>query len=95
MLGTFGLKGGSLGRCLGRLPRQGSCRGRGARPDKDLAGGVHLALLLFGVSGLGVASTVLCFSFSPASLLCPSKGAYEIESMFKKYEDYDYAILET
>ena len=32
---------------LGKLPRQGSCRGCGGRPGKGLAGGVHLALLLF------------------------------------------------
>src|SRR5215216_2836250 len=31
----------------GKLPRQGSCRGCGGRPGKGLAGGVHLALLLF------------------------------------------------
>ena len=43
---------------LGKLPRQGSCRGRGGRSGKGLAGGVHLALLLF-------VSLVL-------ALLCPS-----------------------
>ena len=32
---------------LGKLPRQGSCRGCGGRPGKGLAGGAHLALLLF------------------------------------------------
>ena len=32
---------------LGKLPWQGSCQGRGGRPGKGLAGGVHLALLLF------------------------------------------------
>ena len=57
----------------GKLPRQGSCRGRGGRPGKGLAEGVHLALLLFGVSGLGVALFVLGFGFSPASLPCPAR----------------------
>jgi len=55
---------------LGKLPRQGSCRGRGGRPGKGLAGGVHLAPLLFYASGLGVALFVLCLGFPPASLLC-------------------------
>ena len=32
---------------LGKLPQQGSCRGRGGRPGKGLAGGARLALLLF------------------------------------------------
>src|SRR6266496_2682074 len=32
---------------LGKLPRQGSCRGCGGRPGKGLAGGVYLALLPF------------------------------------------------
>ena len=32
---------------LGKLPRQGSCRGCGGRPGKGLAGGVHLTPLLF------------------------------------------------
>ena len=32
---------------LGKLPRQGSCRGCGGLPGKGLVGGVHLTLLLF------------------------------------------------
>ena len=54
----------------GELPRQGSCRGRGGCPGKGLAGGVHLALSLVGIFGLGVALAILCFGFSLASLPC-------------------------
>src|SRR3954464_5385089 len=57
----------------GKLPRQGSCSGCGGCLGKDLAEGVHLALLLSCISGLGVALVVLCFGFSPASLLCHTK----------------------
>ena len=41
---------GSWGAALlvsGKLPQQGHCRGCGGRPGKGLAGGVHLAPLLF------------------------------------------------
>ena len=41
---------------LSKFPRQGSCRGRGGRPGKGLAWGVHLAPFALCVSGLGVAS---------------------------------------
>src|SRR3990170_3869771 len=58
---------------LGKLPRQGSCRGRGGRPGKGLAGGACLTPLLFSASGLGVALFGLCFGFPLASLLCPVK----------------------
>ena len=58
---------------LGKLPRQGSCRGCGGCLGKDLAEGVYLALLPSCVSGLGIALVVLCFGFSPASLLCSAK----------------------
>ena len=50
---------------LGKLPWRGSRRGRGGRPGKGLARGVHLAPLLFSVSGLGAASVVLCSGFPP------------------------------
>ena len=68
-VGTCGLKGGSLCWCLGKLPRQKSCRGRGGCPGRGLAGGLHLAPLLSCVSGLGVASDHLV---PLASLRLPS-----------------------
>ena len=53
---------------LGKLPRQGPCRGCGGRPGKGLAGGAHLALCSLCFC-LGVALVVLWFCF-----LCPAKG---------------------
>ena len=50
---------------LGKLPRQGSCRGREGRPGKGLAGGVHLALLLFMLLVLSAALVVLRLCFLP------------------------------
>ena len=58
---------------LGKLPWQGSCRARGGRPGKGLAGGVHLTPFAICVSGLGVASDRLV---PLASLRLPSLPCY-------------------
>ena len=63
VVGDRELKGGSLCWC------GASC------PGKGLAGGVHLALLLFGVSGLGVVSSRLVPLASP---LLPSPALLSV-----------------
>ena len=59
------LVGSAASLVLGKLPWQGSCRGRGGCPGKGLAGGVRLALLLF-------VSLVLALFFLSGAFLCPT-----------------------
>jgi len=59
----------------GKLPRQGSCRGCKGCPGKGLAGGVHLALLLFVFLGLGVALPVSCLWLPSSALFSVAVGA--------------------
>ena len=54
---------------LEKLARQGSCRGCGGRPGRGLAGGVHLALLLFVFLVLALLDCLV----ASASLLYPAK----------------------
>ena len=66
---------------LGKLPRQGSCRGCGGRSGKGLAGGVHFALLLFVSlvlallcpSSVPLAGALLWYSCASAPSLYPAK----------------------
>ena len=55
--------------CRGNLPRQGSCRGCGGSLSKDHAEGVHLALLLSCVFGLGIALVVASLRLPSSALL--------------------------
>ena len=59
---------------LGKLPRQDSCRGRGGHPGKGLAGGVHLAPLLF----VSLVLALPCLSRALVSLRLPSSALLSV-----------------
>ena len=59
---------------LGKLPRQGSCRGREGHPSKGLARGVHLAPLLFVFLILALP----CSSCASVSLRLPSSALLSV-----------------